>query len=202
MVPDSWAPFAGLADPDFEEVHAPMWDTRTYVDNVTQNLKFFTASGQAGTTDMANGLFPLTEPYLLKAIGVLFMSPPWVDDAAAAGALLPGRANDIWQLATKGWLDLGLGKTGYGPFPLWKLSPGAGLHGMMTGSGGEAANLVHSILQLGTPNTDGLFKLQKGMILPPNTVLPVEIKWPAAVDTATANIDIRLYFDGILAKKI
>lgn len=200
MVPDSWKAF-DRDDDGFLESHSPMWDTRSYVDNSTINLPFFTSTGAGSTQDLTSNSFPLTEPFLLKALGVFFKIRPFTEDGGASAAAAAGQADDIAQLINTGWLEMGLAKEGLGPFPLWKLGAGGGLWGMLAAAGAEAANQIWDYTQIGTPNTDGLFKLQKPIILPPSTNLPCTMRWASAVNTATGNISICLYLDGVLAHR-
>ena len=199
VVPDTWLPFVTPDQDGFEEYQSPMWDTRTYVDNTTTSLAFFPAAPGA-TTDLSNYNMPLTEPFLLKAIGVFFKIRPFVEDGGASAAALASQADDMARLINTGWLDIGLSKLGFGPFPLWKLGAGGGLWGMLAASGAEAAAQVWDYTQIGSPNTDGLFKLARPIIIPPSTSIPVTMKWGAAVDTI-ANYSICVYLDGISARK-
>lgn len=200
-IPDDWAQYSTQKSDEFEFVHDPMWDTRTYTDNATLNLNFFTATGAGATPDLTSKVFPLTDSFLLKAIGVFFKIRPFTDDAGAAGAF-PSIWGDLAQLINTGVLNLTIGKKNYGPFPLWKLGAGGGLFGVMCTAGAEAANLVHDYAQLGSPQTDALFKLQVPLLIPAQTQVPVSMSWAAAINTANGDISTCLYFDGITARSV
>jgi len=202
-IPDDWAKYSTQQNQDFEIVHRPIWDTQTYVDNSSVQLNFFT-TGQANL-GLGNEVFPLKNSYLCAAIGFYFKTQVFSDLLTADNTALVGQFNDVVLLVNTGVLNITIGQKLYGPFPMWKLSPGAGVWGVMAGGGGTPNGAVPPIAnyaQLGLPTPEAMYKLAIPLVIPMNTQVVMSSVWAAAVNTQTGNFAICLCLEGKEARPL
>jgi hypothetical protein len=174
--------------------HKPMWFTRTYTDASTTGLNFFDTA--LGSDDLFSNIFPYSNEYELRAMGVYVIANMGTDDQGAAGEL-PSVINDIQLLVNTGVLDVKINKTDLGPFPLWRLAPGAGVFGAVAAAGAEGANLVTDFGGLGMPHPDGIFKLAVPIRIPQQTPASFRMRWPAGAVNLTGNRVLKLLLEGI-----
>lgn len=201
-IPEEWGPYSTQQANEFEIVSRPIWDTVTYTDNTDTLLNFFnTARANQG---LGNETFPLKNSYLACAIGVYFKHQafsnlPTADDVAFASAF-----NDIVLLTNTGVLNITIGQKLYGPFPLWKLSPGAGVWGIIGSAGtpGTSAGAAPNYGQLGMPTPEAMFKLAIPLVFPMSTNIVVQMQWAAVVNLENGNGTICLCFDGKEARPL
>lgn len=198
-IPPEWNAYLTQKGSGLEVIPHMLYDTATYVDNTTVALSFFNAV--RATLDLGNikqpGLLPNPQSFLIEAIRVFYKVDTEVDDAGAAG-FFPSRIGDIIRMANTGILRLTLGEKQYGPFPLWTLPAGTFLKGLMSESGGEAANLVHDYGQIDGP----LYGLFPNLMISPLQSFEVVLEWPAGAVDLTANVVTSVLLDGKLARAI
>jgi len=200
-IPDEWAAYSTQQNAEFEIIHRPIWDTQTYTDATTLSINFFqTPQANQG---LGNETFPLKNSYLCAAIGVYFKDQaennvPGTDLTAWASVF-----NNHVLLANTGVLNIIIGNKEYGPFPLWKLSPGGGVWGIVGAAGTATAAAVVNYSQLGIPDPRALFKLAIPLVIPQNTRTVMTMNWAATVNLAgTDNSVLCLTLDGKEARPL
>lgn len=197
-IPDQWRDYSTQQADEFEIVHRPLWDTQTYVDNTSTLLNFF-ASSQANA-GLGNEVMPLKNSFLVCAIGVYFKDGAQSDNIPADGSAFASKFNDHVLLTNTGILNITIGAKNYGPFPLWKLLPGAGVWGLMA-SGGTPLGTGINYSQMGLPTPEAMFKLAIPLVIPQNTQTVLTMQWAAAVNL-TGNSTICLILDGKEARPL
>lgn len=187
-IPDEWGRYSTQSAAEFEIIHRPIWDTQTYVDNTTTLLNFF-AAAQANV-GLGNEVFPLKNSYLVAAIGLFFKTQVFSDLLTADATAYVSAINDIVLISNTGVLNITIGAKAYGPFPLWKLTPGAGMWGVMAGGSGTPNGAIPPIAnygQLGIPSPEAMYKLAIPLVIPMNTATTLSMTWAAAVNTLGNN---------------
>lgn len=202
-IPEEWGPYSTQQANEFEIVSRPLWDTQTFTDNSSTLLNFF--ASQQANLGLGNEVFPLKNSFLCCAIGVFFKSQAFSNLTTADQAAFASAFNDIVLITNTGVLNITIGQKLYGPFPLWKLSPGAGVWGLMAGGAGTPNGAVPPIVnyaQLGEPTPEAMFKLAIPLVLPMSTNIQVSMQWAAAVNTQNGNNTICLILDGKEARPL
>lgn len=202
-IPEEWGPYSTQQAGEFEIVHRPLWDTQTYTDNSTTLLNFF--GSQQANVGLGNEIFPLKNSFLCCAIGVYFKHQIFSNNIAADGSAYTGALNDIILLSNTGVLAVTIGQKLYGPFPVWKLTPGAGVWGLLAGAGGTpsgAAPPLANFGQMGMPTPEAMFKLAIPLVLPMSTNIQISMSWASAVNTSTGNVSTCLILDGKEARPL
>lgn len=202
-IPDEWAQYSTQQAAEFEIVHRPLWDTQTFVDATTLSLNFF-ATGQANQ-GLGNEVFPLKNSFLCAAIGVYFKDGAQDDNLAASGSAFASRFNDHVLITNTGVLNITIGQKLYGPFPLWKLIPGAGVWGIISSAGSPTSATASvnaaNYSQLGMPDPRAMYKLAIPLVIPATTNVALQMNWAATVDI-TGNSTICLCLEGKEARPI
>lgn len=200
-LPREWNQYNTQTDDGFELVHVPKWDTQNYASTATL-LSFGTAA--AANLSLGNLVFPLQNSYLVKAIGLYFKDRPQMNTLASAGNYSSTILDDHVQLVNQGVLTFQIGEKNYGPFPAWKLSPGAGIYAALSQSGGSTTGTGQNVnySQLGFPSADSLYTLAVPLVIPAQTRCSVSLVWPAGGVTTSATDALCLCFEGIEARPI
>lgn len=198
-VPKEWESYLTQVNLALEEVPSVLYDTLTYTDNTTTELRFFQQTNVA--RDISNmkqsGMLANPEAFLIQNIGIYFRTTVNTDDAGAAGALA-SQFNDVVLLANTGIALLKIGNKEYGPWPIWRLPASTFAKGALATAGAEAANLVHDYAQLDGP----LYSLFPNLMISPLQPFTLNLQWPSGAVNLTANVSVEVIFDGQLARAI
>jgi len=194
-IPQEWGGYVTQSNVGLEVIPAILWDTQTYVDNVTVQLPFFQSSPANDSISNVSppSVLPNPEAFLIKNIYWFVPTEVETIDQGAAAGSLPGQFDDILLLGNTGILRLQIGDKPYGPWPLYRLpcSTGAKLTGMAA-AGAEAANLVTAY-----GNTDGpQYPVLPPLLIAPTQKFKVFLEWPAGAVNLAANRTIKVGLDG------
>jgi hypothetical protein len=200
-IPQEWAGFVTQTNEGLEVIPAVLWDTQTYVDNVTVVLPFFASAPANESISNVNppAILPNPASFLIKTIGIYFANQVETIDQGAALGSLPGQFNDILLLCNTGILKLRIGDKPYGPWPMYRLpiSTFPKTTGLAA-AGAEAANLVTAY-----GNTDGpMYPLLPPLLIAPMQKFNVSLEWPAGAVDLSANRVIKVVLDGQLSRGI
>ena len=192
-IPQEWGGYVTQSNVGLEVIPAVLWDTQTYVDNVTVILPFFTTSPANESISNVNppAVLPNPESFLIKNIYWYVANQLETIDQGAAGAI-PSQFNDIILLGNTGILKLIIGDKPYGPWPLYRLPCSSFPKAALSAAGAEAANLLTAY-----GNTDG----PQYPVLPPLLIAPTQkfrvlLEWPAGAVNLAANRSIKVGLDG------
>src|SRR6266481_2993853 len=187
-IPNEWAQYATQQVGDFEIIHRPLWDTKTFNGSLTQNLLFFN-SAQA-SLDVGNEVVPLKNSFLIAAIGLYFKDNPQEDVLSTSAGTPNSRLMDHVLVVNTGVLAINIGSKDYGPFPMWKLSAGGGFSIMQT------SGTPYGFSQLGQPDPRAMFKLAVPIVLPQGSKATIGMQWGATIATSilTAPVSLCLTF--------
>ncbi len=195
-IPDEWGQYSTQKASDFEIIHRPLWDTQNFISANTLNLNFFNQA--QANTGLGNEVFPLKNSYLVCGIGVFFKDQAANDSqSATVGTPLTSRFNDHVLITNTGVLAINIGNKDYGPFPLWKLTPGAGVWGLFFGG----TPSMPSYSQMGMPDPRALFTLAIPLVIPMSTRVTMSMAWAATVVLSNPSV-ITLLLDGKEARPI
>lgn len=198
-VPKEWTSYVTQTNLGLEEVPSVLYDTLTYTDNTTTELRFFQQVNVAeDLSNMTNsGMLSNPEAFLIQNISIFMRTNVQTDDAGAAGAFA-SQFNDIVLLANTGIAKLKIGNKNYGPWPIWRLPASTFPKGALATAGAEAANLVHDYAQIDGP----LYSLFPNLMLSPLQKFILTLSWPSGAVNLTGNVVIQVLFDGQLARSI
>lgn len=194
-IPQEWAGYVTQSNVGLEVIPHILYDTQTYVDNVTVQLPFFTsvAANEGISNVNPPAMLPNPESFLIKNIAWYVTTEVETIDQGAAAGSLPGQFDDILLLGNTGILKLTIGDKPYGPWPLFRLpcATGAKLSGMAA-AGAEAANLVTAY-----GNTDGpMYPVLPPLLIAPTQKFRVTLEWPGGAVNLAANRTIKVLLDG------
>jgi len=180
-----------------------IYDTATYVDNVTVDLPFFQTN--RATADLTNiqqpGLLPSPQAFLIQCIGVGFkVQPQTVDAGAAAPTVFASLLDDLVQLSNTGIFRMVIGEKRYGPWPLYRLPISTYVKtSLASQAGAEAANITQLYGQSDGP----LYALMPNLLIAPLQQFSVNLQWPAgAINTTSGNIVMTVLLDGQMSRAI
>lgn len=197
-MPSAWKQWTTVDPGGWELRHGMLWDTVTYTDNVDTKLLLFNTA--RASTDLGNQVSPLQNPFKVHRLGLFMKHRVNLADEGAAGSQT-GAFDNVVLLINTGWLELNIGAKDYGPFPLPKLSSGAGAYGVISGAGGEAVNQAANYANIGVPDPRAAWELEIPIVIPAQTKFTCSLNWPAAVDL-TGNVALCVYLEGIEARGI
>lgn len=198
-IPAEWKSYVTQTNIALEEVPSVLYDTLTYTDNTTTELRFFQQSNVArDISNMTNaGMLSNPEAFLIQCISIYFRTTVETADSGAAGAFA-SQFNDIVLLANTGIALLKIGNKEYGPWPIWRLPASTFAKGAMSQAGAEAANLAHNYAQLDGP----LYSLFPNLMISPLQKFTFFLQWPSGAVNLTANVVVQSLFDGQLARSV
>lgn len=196
-LPDEWKDFSTQRDDGFELAHQPLWFTRTYAQAGQGVLNFFDAALASG--DLFTNIFPYQNSVLVKAVGLYFKVLPEQVQFPGAGTYT-SLFSDLANIVNTGVLTCKIGKKDYGPFPAWKLSPGAGLFNQGYGAGASANDQGVNLPQLGVPTLEAAYRLAIPFVIPAQTNALWKLEYPAGVVAISAARAICLTLETIEAR--
>lgn len=167
-----------------EWIDKVLWDTQTYVDNVTTFLDFFQtlpANIENGNLDQA-GIVGGNRYFVIRAIGVFFRS------------LIP---TDIRQLSKNGLLRLFIGNKDYSEWPIALLPPGGGVYGEVTTTAAAPQRIVSS----GIPDPRAHYTLARPLLIDANLNFRVRCEWPVA-QNISGNTPVTVLLKGEIGRNI
>ena len=190
-IPQEWQSYVTQTAVNLEVVPSALYDTATYVDNVTQSLLFFNAV--RATQDLGNmqiaSMLPNPQSFLIQAIR-LYAKYTDVVGTTVASQLW----NDLILLVNTGVLRLNIGEKKYGPWPLHWFPAGSAVNGMLAGANSNF---------MGYAQVQGdLYALAPYIMVAPLQNFFVELAWPAAAVDLTGNMVLSVEFDGQLARAV
>jgi hypothetical protein len=174
-------------------------DTALYLNAATLELFFF---DQARLGDVANvltnfsqnGQFPVTEAFLVTAIGVGF---EFAVTQAAVAAAVTGVVNDINMLKWHASFMIKFSHKEYGPIPLSSIPQGVGPAGCISvantiAAGGGTIGIYEASTN-GVPQVANLYRMK--YLIEGSVPFNIRLAWNAA-QTITGNTFIRVYLHG------
>ena len=167
-----------------EWIDKVLWDTQTYVDNVTTALNFFQAlpaNIENGNLDQA-GVVGGNRYFVIRAIGVFFRS---------------AIAQDTRQLAKNGLLRLFIGNKDYSEWPISMLPPGGGVYGHVSTT---AAAPIYAISH-GVPDPRAQYTLVRPLLIDANLNFAVRCEWPVA-QNISGNTQVTVLLKGEVGRNI
>ena len=190
-IPQEWTSYVTQTAVNLEVVPSSLYDTNTYVDNVSQSLLFFNAV--RATQDLGNmqiaSMLPNPQSFLIQAIR-LYAKYTDVVGTTVASQLW----NDLILLVNTGILRFTIGEKKYGPWPLWWFSAGSFVKGMIAGANSNF---------MGYAQVDGpMYSVSPYLMIAPLQNFSVELAWPAAAVDLTGNMVLQVAFDGQLARAV
>lgn len=198
-IPKEWEKYVTQSGIALEVVPSVLYDTLTYTDNSTTELRFFQQTNVA--LDLSNmraaGMLVNPESFLIQNISIYYRTNVQTDDSGAAGAFA-SQINDIVLLVNTGIAILKIGNKEYGPWPLWRLPSATFVKGMLAAAGAEAANLAHDYGQVDGP----LYSLFPNLMISPVQGFELRLRWPSGAVNLTGNVAIQALFDGQLARSV
>lgn len=183
-----------------EVIRQSLWDTQSYVDNVTTELQFFQIpQGQSSKTLVdtnmeAAGSLPAPKSFLIETIE-LFVFPQSAVGADGTSIAALQNWQDMYSLMQVGSLTLFIGSKDYlQEAPLMKFPPRSGLTGQAyandtTANTGTRVDYV----SLGGP----VYELSPQILLVPTQNFKVTLRWASALNL-NANVKIVCNLGGIL----
>lgn len=166
-----------------ERIPWTWYHRQTYTDNVTTQLTFFNATGVLTTTNMqAAGQIPAPMYFDIYHIGIFF-------DVYTGAAVYTDLGGLIDSIAT-----LQIAQKIYYQGPAWLLPPGGGVDG-------QTAIATDQTARNGVADIRNRAEFWGDITIPHNQNFSVVMDWAAAVNTA-ANIDIIVYLDGYLYRRV
>jgi hypothetical protein len=181
------------------------WDTQTFTSASTTALPgYFTvvrATPDLGNMEVA-GQLAAPKAFLLRAIRCFFKIRPHNITQAATTAVQTGMIDDVAQIANTGVLSLTIGSKVYCQEPVYCLSSGAGIWGVASVAGANAANLYSDYAQLGIPDPRAVNTLAKPIFIAPQINWKVDIVWAATITLAGGNPALTVILDGDLIRPV
>lgn len=199
-IPNEWAGYVTQSNVGLEVYPAILYDTQTYTDNSSTILTFFTSVPANESISNVNppSILPNPASFLIKTIGLFFVTQLETIDQGAAAAALPSRFNDIVLLCNTGICKLFIGEKPYGPWPMYRLPIATYPKSVIAAAGGEAANLVSAY-----GNTDGpMYPLLPPLLIAPMQKFRLTLEWPNGAVDLSANINIKVVLDGQQSRAI
>jgi hypothetical protein len=199
-IPQEWAGYVTQANVGLEVIPYILYDTQSYVDNVTTVLPFFTSSPANESISNVNppSILPNPSSFLIKNIAWMAVTTLENADQGASAATTPSQFNDIILLANTGILKLFIGDKPYGPWPLFRLPVATFPKGMVGVAGAEAANQATIY-----GNTDGpMYPVLPPLLIAPMQKFRVTLEWPAGAVDLTGNRNLKVLLDGQLSRGI
>lgn len=198
-IPAEWTKYLTQSPVGLEVVPDQLYDTQTYVDNVTTHLDFFTAvAANKGLSNMTQpGMLPNPQSFLIEAMRVYYRVQVTTDDSGAAGAFA-SIYNDIVLIVNTGIATISIGTKLYGPWLLWTLPAASYAQGVIAVAGAESANLAHDYAQVGGP----LWQLRPQLMIAPLQNFAVSLDWPQGAVNTTGNVVCTVFFEGQRARGI
>ena len=181
------------------------WDTQTYVSAATLNLvQWFNTRA---TLDLSNMEIPfqLAAPkaFLIRAIRLFVKQRVRSNARAASAAVQPGAIDNVVQLVNTGVFTLTIGNKQYNQEPLWALTSGGGVTGVIGVEGATAdPGAMIDYGQVGIADPRAVNSLAKPIFIAPQINFSAVIAWPAALTLAGGNVDITILFDGDLIRPV
>lgn len=181
------------------------WDTQTYVSGTTVALtNFFNVRA---TTDLSNMevAFQLAAPkaFLVRAIRFFVKQRPRSVARAAATNPQTGAVDNIAQLINTGVFTLTIGNKVYNQEPLWCLTAGAGVGGLIGAEGATADPGAQSDYgQSGIADPRAVNTLSKPIFIAPQINFNAQLTWPAAITLAGSDTPVTVLFDGDLLRPV
>src|SRR5262245_24657563 len=200
-IPQEWTSYVTQSPVGLEIVPAMLYDTLTFTDNSTTELRFFQQTNVA--LDISNlkqaGMLPNPQSFLIQSIRFFVRNQlQTVDSGAAAPTNFASNFNDVILLSNTGIAILNIGTKQYGPWPLWTLPCGSFVSGVISMAGAEAANITQLYGQLQGP----MYPLFPNLMIAPLQNFELLLRWPTATVDLSANQVIQMVFDGQLARAV
>jgi hypothetical protein len=200
-IPQEWTSYVTQSPVGLEIVPAHLYDTLTYTDNTTTELRFFQQTNVA--LDISNlkqaGMLPNPQSFLIQSIRFFVRNQlQTIDTGAAAPTNFASNFNDVILLTNTGIAQLNIGTKQYGPWPLWSLPSGAMVTGVLAQAGAEAANLTQLYGQLQGP----MYPLFPNLMIAPLQNFELLLRWPSGAVDLSGNQVIEMVMDGQLARAV
>lgn len=200
-IPQEWTSYVTQSPVALEVVPHMMYDTLTYTDNVTTELRFFQQTNVA--EDISNlkqaGMLSLPQAFLIQSIRFFVRNQlQTIDSGAAAPTNFASNFNDVILLTNTGVARLEIGDKKYGPWPLWTLPSGAMVTGVLSMAGAEAANISQLYGQLQGP----LYPLFPNLMISPLQSFTLFLRWPSGAVDLSGNQVIQMVMDGQLSRAV
>lgn len=176
---------------------------QTYTDNSTVSLDFFNETGTVTDTNFqAANQIPAPMYFELYHIGIYFDLAVSLEDTTGTGSA-GGSLNDLIGLMD-GIFTLNMAQKVYYQAPIFTLPAGGGASGVIAMAETLTAADGH-VLQQGTngvPDLRNRANLWGDIIIPHNQFIGANLTWAAAVNTQIGNVDIYVYLDGYLYRRV
>jgi len=193
----------GMPGEGGERIPWTWYSRKTYIDAVTTSLVFFDATGVPTTTNMqAASQIPAPMFFDVYHLGVYFDLPPSVT-AIVAAAGITGAIDDLVNLVD-GVVRFNVAQKRYWESPIWQAPAGAGVVSRMAAAGTYTATdgdwFNHAIN--GLPDLRNRLNFWGDITIPHNQHFEVTLDWASAVNTAVGNVDIIVYLEGFLYRRV
>lgn len=188
-----------------EAIGACLWDRQLFTSASTVSMLFFQAVRTAkrdGNIQIASQL-PAGIFFLVQAIRVFPVVRP--DQRAALVAAAEGPllsvADDLAQLYNDGVFRLDILNKTYAEYPLFLLSPGAGIVTNQTTLTTTAQASNYAVTPtVGAPDNRSVFTLSQPIGIPPLTTIQARLDWPAVITLEAGNMNLEVILDGQLIR--
>jgi len=172
--------------PGKEGIRSSLYDFQAYAAAGQTSLNFFQVPiGQAGKTKADTnmetaGALPSPKQFIIETLEVYFYPGVPIDTIAPTATNTAKQADDMYQFAQSGYLDLFIGSKSYlTEAPLGRFPMSCGLNVEQSISGVFAAPLM---VKSQYAQTSGLiYRVQPEITLEPTQNFNVSLNWPVAV---------------------
>jgi hypothetical protein len=189
---------------DIEGVKSSLYDFQSYATAGTTQMTFFQVPiGQSSKTKYDTnmevaGSLPAPKRFLIERIEIYFYPGSAISYSGASVATRLGQADDCYNIAKSGYLDLFIGSKSYlTEAPIGRFPPTVGLKAetsVAIGSGGAGVLGYDYATFAGQP-----YNLMPPILLVPTQNFNVTLNWPTAVATPSGNnARIGIVLKGIL----